>query len=213
MTAPTSSDDAKSGFANGSEVPGNSRFESGVVCKTASAISIAWPRSRCAAVTPFPDGIPNNFNGLEGCSEAECEPKRNQRFSRGDLLSVRPGTWQVRSSGSGIGLLGPGRALPMSAAVSPNMMLASCEPREPRQLQVAHFRLTARRLLRQIAKPRVAPPSLARLRAACNASAPQKGVGQRANFRARLSSRALCKRACTKRACKKLASSEAFSWE
>jgi hypothetical protein len=32
----------------------------------------------------------------------------------------------------------------MSAAVSPNMMHAWCEPRETRQLQVAHFRRKAR---------------------------------------------------------------------
>jgi hypothetical protein len=92
------------------------------------------------------------------------------------------GTWQgdlargLASAvicGSGIARFGPGPALPTPAVVLLSMMLASCEPLEPRQLQVAHFRRKARRLLRQTIECHAAGPSLAGLRTACNASAPQ----------------------------------------
>jgi hypothetical protein len=152
----------------------------------------------CATVTPFPNRFPNIFNGLERCSEAEREPTRKSAF-----LAWRSSIRSPRDLARGLGkcghlrardrAFGAGRAPSTPAMVLSSIMHVSCEPREQRQLQVAHFRRKARRLLRQIAKPRAAGPSLAGLMSACNASAPQKGAGQRANFRARLSSRLYAK--------------------
>ena|SRR5690349_15928973 len=51
----------------------------------------------CATVTPFPNGFPNNFNGLERCSEAERKPRRKSAF-----LASRPSTCSLPGLASAV---------------------------------------------------------------------------------------------------------------
>ena len=117
----------------------------------------------CATVTPFPNGFPNNFNGLERCSEAERKPGRKSA-----PLASRPSTRSLPGLASAVictcatgfsALAGTGNRHEGAASTSTKY-------RASRDGAVA-----------------------CRPRGGMRWSAPQKGAGQRADPRARLSPR------------------------
>jgi hypothetical protein len=92
-------------------------------------------------------------------------PRDLERGHGGDLANA-----VICGVGSGLSARQP---LATSAMASSDPMLAWCELQEPCQLQVARFNARFWRLLRQSIELHAVAPSLARLRAACNADAPQ----------------------------------------